>query len=487
MGFKEDADFARFVSMGAIAADAVRRDLRRYGHDAIELERYAMANKVWQTKVKRLRLPDRVCVRCGLRIESRGKTQLSIVLSHSDAAGRSWDGGGMRDQDLYAFLRVDTTATRPHTSVPVYFRASDLRASSGLAKESSRKAFSEGSELTLTWPSWVPRQSGAFIGKDSSGRLVCRWDNGRSFRYWQWRDWPSRHLYLQPGDPIVADETIVAAVAAPPGDLACPYDWNLRAALSDEDQAERYAAVKVVGILGADDLADLLASMIDNESDWRVRLEAIAGLARMDPDAWTSLLTKIALAAENTDEHRIESVFALSEIATDQAAEALAEIARPYTDKRELRAAAVWGLARGVHPRPDLVMRHVVDPDDFVALHAIAGLTSVTDEMLPTLVNWLNQDERLAAVAAQLLLRQHAVRPLLEAVHRGGHGRLWALRALGDLPREMVRRNGAEMLTREIQEDLEPIWIGHYDWLRDDAAAGLEALDVQKLRFNPLL
>jgi len=132
-------------------------------------------------------------------------------------------------------------------------------------------------------------------------------------------------------------------------------------------------------------------------------------------------------------------------------------------------------------------MRHVVDPDDFVALHAIAGLTSVTDEMLPTLLNWLNQDERLAAVAAQLLLRQHAVRPLLEAVHRGGHGRLWALRALGDLPREMVRRNGAEMLTREIQEDLEPIWIGHYDWLRDDAAAGLEALDVQKLRFNPLL
>ena len=51
MGFKEDAQFARYVTMGAVGTAAVARDLRaRYGHRPIELERYAMANKVWAVK-----------------------------------------------------------------------------------------------------------------------------------------------------------------------------------------------------------------------------------------------------------------------------------------------------------------------------------------------------------------------------------------------------------------------------------------------------
>ena len=178
MGFKEDADFARFVSMGAVATDAVRTDLKRYGHAAIEFERYAMANKVWQTKVKRMRLPDLVCTRCGQRVESRGKSKLGIILSHSDAEGRTWDGGGMRDSDLYAFLRLDLTRTPLHISEPVYFRTSDLRAAVQWARPSSRKAFSEGSEVTLTWASWVPSKSGVFTGLDDTERLICKWDDG---------------------------------------------------------------------------------------------------------------------------------------------------------------------------------------------------------------------------------------------------------------------------------------------------------------------
>jgi hypothetical protein len=64
---------------------------------------------------------------------------------------------------------------------------------------------------------------------------------------------------------------------------------------------------------------------------------------------------------------------------------------------------------------------------------------------------------------------------------------LWALRALGDLPRETVKSLGGELLTPEIEEDLEPIWIGREDWLRGRGAEGLAALDVQKIRFNPLV
>jgi len=72
MAFKQDEDFLRFITMGAAGSAAVSRHLREvHGHRTIELERYAMANKIWATKIKRLRLADLVCVACGRRIEAR--------------------------------------------------------------------------------------------------------------------------------------------------------------------------------------------------------------------------------------------------------------------------------------------------------------------------------------------------------------------------------------------------------------------------------
>jgi hypothetical protein len=486
MGFKEDADFARFVSMGAVATDAVRNDLKRYGHEAIELERFAMSNKVWQTKVKRMRLPDLVCVRCGLRVESRGKSNLGIIVSHSEADGRAW-AAGMRDGDLYAFARVDIRVAPPYASEPVYFRTRDLHATAQWAMESNRKAASEGAEMTLTWKSWVPARSGIFVDIDTEGRLVCHWDDGRSYRYWQWRDWPTRQLYLAPGDPIIADETMAAGLVAPAGGFVCPDAWNLPAALSDPDLGERYAAVRVAGVTQRYDLADQLEDIAHYEPDWRLRLEATASLARLDSD-WTQPIVEMAATPADNDEPRMEAVFVLSEIPTDEAAEALAEIAAGDGEKpQELRAAAVWGLARGVQPRPDLVLPYTVDDDELVALHAIAGFPSLPDELIPGLLDWLGQDDQHAAAAAQVLMRHEAVRPLLTAVHKGGRSRLWALRALGDLPPELVQNSGGELLTTEIAEDLEPIWIGREDWLRVQGAEGLEALDVQKVRFNPLV
>lgn len=485
MGFKEDADFARFVSMGAIATNAVRADLKHHGHEAIELERYAMANKVWQTKVKRLRLPDLVCTRCGLRVESRGKSKLGIIVSQSDS--RPWDAG-MRDDDLYAFVRVELAGTPPYVSQPVYFRTSAMKATARWAKESARKARSEGSEMTLSWASWVPTGSGIFIDVDPEGRLVWQHDDGRRSRYWHWRDWQARQLYLSPGDRILAGDTMVAGIVAPPGEFQCLGGWNLQGALSDSDSGERYAAAKVAGILQRRDLAEDLTHIAQREDDWRLRLEATAGLARLNP-RWLRPIIETATTPGNNPEARIEAVFVLSEILSDEAAEALAEIAAEDGEKPpELRAAAVWGLAQGVHPRPDLALLHAADSDKFVALHAIAGMPSLPDELVPGLLDWLQQDDAHASAAAQVMFRHEAVQPLLKAVHDGGRSRLWALRALGDLPRETVQALGGGLLTEEIEHDLEPIWIGRDDWLRrSHGAEGLEALDVQKVRFYPLM
>lgn len=60
----------------------------------------------------------------------------------------------------------------------------------------------------------------------------------------------------------------------------------------------------------------------------------------------------------------------------------------------------------------------------------------------------------------------------------------YRLASFGDLPPELVQRCGGKLLTGEIGQDLEPTWIGREDWLRGHGAEGLEALDVQKVRFS---
>ncbi len=269
MGFKEDADFARFVSMGAVGTAAVATHLRAtHGHQPIELERYAMANKVWQTKVKRMRLPDLVCVRCGRRVESRAKSKLGIILSHSDAPGRQWDAGGMRSNDLYAFLRADLSQFPPYAGAPFYFTTTALRATVDGATRSAPKAASEGSEVTLSWQCWVPRRTGTFTEVDAESRIVCAWEEGGTYRYWQWRDWPGpgpRFVYLAPGDVIDADESIVAGVVEPADSLDCDGDiWDITAALGAPDLTDRYAAIKAAGATARIDLAPQLIAIAED-------------------------------------------------------------------------------------------------------------------------------------------------------------------------------------------------------------------------------
>ena len=490
MGFKEDADFARFVSMGAVGAAAVARHLStEHDHRMIELERYAMANKVWQTKVKRLRLPDLVCAHCGLRVEARAKSKLGIVLSHSDTPGREWHAAGMRDRDLYAFLRADLGTFPPETGLPAFFTQEALRSSVKHARRSTPKAASEGSEVTLTWPCWVPSRSGHFTRIDDEGRIVYVDNNGREHKYWQWRRWAGqRTAYVKPYEPFEGGETIVAGIVPTPQSLGCPGDvWDLASAIRADDESDRYAAIRTVGACEKFDLRnELVPIATDDTLDWRVRLEATASLARLDAGGWTDPLADLASDQAAAAEQRMEGVLALSEQPTSLASSALLRVASSTENPSELRAAAAWGLGQGATPRPDMLLKLVGDPDAIVALHAIAAIDGLTDDTQAVLVGWMSgDDERLATVAAHLLSRHQRIDPLLDACEQGGQLRVRALSALGELPRETVRLAAGGRLTAEITAILEPMWHNQHDWLKTSGKDGLEALEVQKIRFDP--
>ena len=101
---KPDASFFRKIAIGAVGVRAVVNDLSRLGHEMEELERGSTDSKLWKdVKRKRVRIPDLVCSRCGLRIESRAKTKANLSMSHSPVeAARAWDFG-MVNSDVVAF------------------------------------------------------------------------------------------------------------------------------------------------------------------------------------------------------------------------------------------------------------------------------------------------------------------------------------------------------------------------------------------------
>ena len=133
-----------------------------------------------------------------------------------------------------------------------------------------------------------------------------------------------------------------------------------------------------------------------------------------------------------------------------------------------------------------MLLNLVGDPDAIVALHAIAAIDELTDNTQAVLVGWMSaDDERRAAVAAHLLPRHQRIGPLLDACELGGPARVRALSALGELPRETVRLAAGNRLTAEITAILEPMWHNQNDWLKTSGKDGLEALEVQKVRFDP--
>jgi hypothetical protein len=490
VGFKADDSFLRYITLGAAGTAATAHDLRdRFGHQPIELERFAMANKKWNTKVKRLRIPDLLCVQCGRRVESKAKSKLAVTLSDSNKPGRAWHDGGLRDDDLICFIQAtivdDETVT---VGQPHYFELSALHEARPAGKRSSPKAASEGSEIDITWPTIVPKRPGRVITVEGR-RIRCAFDAGRTHTYSHGERWGRFESYCMPGTSFGADDTFLAGVIAAPADLTCPGGiWDIERALGSTDEATLYSAVKALRcrqdhpmlLMG---LSEVVSS---DHIDWRIRLEGLATLATIEPERWIDDIHSIATDDARMAEEQIEATFILAEIPNREAASALASVASEQHVGAEVRAAAAWALGQGSHVDPWLLLPLTADSDDQVARHAIAAMPTLPPHCVHELSRWLSQDRRKAATAARLFVRHHKIEPLLEAIQRWENARLWALRALGQLPPDDVRQAAGNVLDPDVEMVLDAFWIGHQDWLRQpNVDDDIAILDSQKVRYDP--
>ena len=172
--FKSDDSFLKKLSVGAAGTNATIDQLKKMGFNPIEFERGSTGFKIWKRiKIKRVRVPDVLCLNTGLRFESRGKTKLEISMSHSlNDPKRAWDAG-MRDDDIVsivAFEQNDDSPVDLKQISPIHFvNIKDMRNafSAGQVSITTPKGFEEGSEIRVIWTSATANQKSKVTEVDS--------------------------------------------------------------------------------------------------------------------------------------------------------------------------------------------------------------------------------------------------------------------------------------------------------------------------------
>ena len=350
--FKTDESFLEKLAIGAIGARAVFEALKRQGHRPIELERGSMSYKIWkQIKIKRLRVPDILCLNCGTRVEARAKTQLEISMSHSlSDPERGWDKG-LADRDVVALSLCSKSGERPvdwQASELIQFTsAADLRKAYAEKRVvlTKPKGAQEGFELRVTWPAVVASSDGVVSAVSESRLQFKRSTDSRTISLGLQRGEISLRPLVQVGDQVRAGQ-IIASVVPVSSAMPCPEtsaEGLFVQMLSSPSVADRYTAAKALShIQSAASSQALLARVNDEREHIYVRLESAAGLARAGQAVGMEFIHRTL--ADQYLEHRLEAVIILGEIRSHESSQTLTAVLLDSNQHSEIRAGAAWAL-----------------------------------------------------------------------------------------------------------------------------------------------
>ncbi len=261
VNFKSDDSFLRKLAVGAAGTNATIDRLISLGFRPIELERGSTGFKIWKKiKIKRVRVPDILCLQTGLRFESRGKTKPEISMSHSlKDPRRAWDTG-MRDDDFVSIIVFQQSAESPidlkQISPVQFIKVKDLRDAFSEKRVSitKPKGVEEGSEIRVVWTSAVAIQP-SIVSEVSEKRIQLTPNkSGRIQTVQLVRS--KRATTLKPlvcvGDAVEANQIVAASVPVSPV-VSCRPSVNeayFVANLGSINLSERYAAAKALRYLG---------------------------------------------------------------------------------------------------------------------------------------------------------------------------------------------------------------------------------------------
>lgn len=494
MAFKSDYSFLEKISMGAVGTRKVAEYLNSQGHRIIELERCSMSNKIWATKVKRLRVPDLLCLQCGRRIESRAKSSLEIKMSDSPTKpDRRWDYG-LRDDDLVAFIHCtkdDDHSLWVASSVVNLFSIRNLRATVEKSKLGPPKSASEGAERDRTWPSWVPGKNGKIVSVDSK-RIQVLYEGDCKYSY----PLKGKFCHVQKGDTFTAGSLIAASVIPNKEDGRCREDgYDFLNDLKSNERENVYCAVKALGFFPdiKKSSVPVLSQISTDHPDKLVRLESAGALARLDESKGWELLDSVVNDDSKTQEERMEGVLILGEeLPHSKCLDILQSVADNKGNPSELRAAAVWSMGHHGSVALKQLLSFIDDCDLDVALHAIVSTSRVVEDgdigaNVRKVLDVIGGNRRKSAAAVKILLMHKSEEAISEIVstllEAKGEKRGWLLYLVGLLGPTMIRDllephgdNGKKVI-----REVDVLWNFHHaNWINEfDVENGLAFISKQ--------
>lgn len=349
---KTDVSFLEKISIGATGTKKVFDDLKRQKHVPIELERGSMSFKIWKgIKIKRVRVPDLLCVSCGKRVESRAKTKLQITMSHSIASPeRGWDFG-LNDNDFIALVSCSKVGEEPidwrASDLVQYIQVSHLRKAFVAKKIITErpKGVEEGFETRITWPCAVASSDGRVVGINDRIKFQ-RTGDGRTISLVL----KKKEIALKPivsVNDIVKQDQIIASIVPVIQKFDCAKNkntCNYRKMLKSTSLSDRYAASKALSHFSKDQqgIDALVEKMNDQKDHIYIRLEAASSILKLGRieslDFFKQVLQDTYL------ENRLEGVIILGEIQNKHSLDMLIKTLLDKDQHPEIRAGAAWAL-----------------------------------------------------------------------------------------------------------------------------------------------
>lgn len=467
---KPDSSFFKKVAIGAIGARAVSADLDSLGHSMAELERGSTESKIWkEVKRKRVRIPDLVCVRCGLRVESRAKTRSEISMSHSETdAERGW-AFGMVENDVIAFPtcaaseeswstgKLESNSSYWHERNWINWRAEgkiNYFTTQSLqnvpAIRSNTKGVTEASETMIGWDVTFSNRTGTVTRIDARGIQIRRNASGHMYT---WRVKEGHTIQVAVNDEVLPNQVIASSIIAlTQAELMCRGvlpDSHIEHLLGSRERTQRFTGVKLARLRHERDYLEQVQELAnDREEDVYVRLEGITYLASICSLSARGLFRDYI---QNPDPQiQLEAVIALADAATDEPVELLTELLNDHDQPYFLRSAAAWSLSRiGGDNSIEHLVRAFADVEQSIRQEALEGIVSIGGGALPILLAGMRRTDEIAAGCAEAIrqqrdLPQETIDELMRELKRDSPSH-WFVWLVGHLPRESVAAQIAEL------------------------------------------
>ncbi|MFQ5910980.1 MAG: HEAT repeat domain-containing protein, partial [Thermoplasmata archaeon] len=294
---------------------------------------------------------DILCLTCGTRVESRGKTKVEVSMSHSKAsAERGWDFG-LKDDDLVAFVKCSRVGDEPTewqaADLVQYLTVGEMREaySAGRVKISEAKGAEEGFEVRVTWPTSLATADGMVVEVSDANIQYRRHRDGRILTLGRLKSGVQLEPQIAVGERVTEGRFVASAVPVYLN-VACrggADEEYYTALLASSSLSDRYTAAKALSRFDTDGSRSLLASKLSDDADHiYVRLEAAAGIMRRNEGRGQAFIES-CLESEYL-EHRLEAVILLGEVGSVDSYRLLLKTLNDSKQDPEIRAGGAWSI-----------------------------------------------------------------------------------------------------------------------------------------------